>query len=211
MVASAFVLSLLAVILSLASLAWQLTSFFLSGPRITVQLLHGVASSDGDRTFVWSLPAGPRDFINDPDVIASTRELVAVRVRNHGRAAVKVTSAGIGAGHLGLLKNDIYAVSLKREYVKLEPGDFFEWRADVWPLVDLLRKQRSEDELVVRAVAELATLRRAFSPKKETWRVKATDTSVVPGRPPGVGPVDRDGPDAEARKMTSHYSGWRYW
>lgn len=141
--------AIVGVVLSTASLVWQFADYLLSGPRIRVQLLHGVADDDLSSVKSWSLDSVPSNDIVDARLADPTRELAVVVIRNIGRSSVYIVSVGLAAGSTGPLRYDTTTAGFDTDRVRLEPGDRYVSQADLWPLIDELRSARPEPTLAV--------------------------------------------------------------
>lgn len=83
--------TILALVLSAASLSWQAASFFLSGGRVSLELRAGAIDESGTNMITAPLRAALREEWTKQLVAQSyTRAVIAVRVRNTGRMPVTV-------------------------------------------------------------------------------------------------------------------------
>jgi hypothetical protein len=203
-------IALLGVVLSVASLVWQFANFILTGPRITVELQLGVTNEDDSSTMSWSLPnSGPMavdERARDP-----SREVAIIIARNRGRAAISISSVGLAAGRTGLLRYDASSAGIFEDVVRLDSGHVHKWRADVWPVVDELRSTWPEGSVLeVKAYAELADGRHVFSPRRASWIVPPSLTTVLPGAPSGHAPHNRTGNTrvVSASRRTHRWLSW---
>jgi hypothetical protein len=195
------VVAVLGVVLSTASLAWQFADYLLSGPRILVHLLHGVADDQLSSVRSWSLDSVPDRDVMDARLADPTRELAVVVVRNIGRSSVYLVSVGLAAGRTGRLRYDTTTAGFDTDRVRLEPGDRYISQADLWPLIDELRSTRPEPTLAVTAVVELGNGRGDIPTAARRGRCRRTYDPSGPARhratsrPTGRAPADsRDSP-----------------
>jgi hypothetical protein len=193
------VVAVLGVVLSTASLAWQFADYLLSGPRILVHLLHGVADDQLSSVRSWSLDSVPDRDVMDARLADPTRELAVVVVRNIGRSSVYLVSVGLAAGRTGRLRYDTTTAGFDTDRVRLEPGDRYISQADLWPLIDELRSTRPEPTLAVTAVVELGNGRRRHSNRRQAWKVPPNLRSIRPGAPPSYEPANRSGASGQPR------------
>jgi hypothetical protein len=134
------ILAILGVVLSVASLAWQLAAYFLSGPRIEAELWLGFADEDGKIR-----GRSPSHQIKNRGVNAWEADMTEVAViiaRNRGRAPATVVSAGLAAGKPGkgmTSRGALTADDAKSGPVRLEPADVMVYQIPLWPAIDGLR------------------------------------------------------------------------
>ena len=177
-----FVMALLGVVLSTASLAWQFMNYVLTGPRLVANMRLGVGGDDGTPSAYWGLKNDAPEFLPAAAVVRYSAEIVIVEVRNKGRSAITITSVGLAAGpNSGRFRKGATIVTADSEQVRLEPGGVHQWHTEVWPLIDRLRGLREETVLNVRGAVQLGTTRVVFSSRRDGWHVKPDQVSVVPG------------------------------
>ncbi len=82
------VIAVVGLVLSVASLVWQATTFRLSGPRVRVELLIGAVSRNGFATA--PLGSGWQRSLEQLQANGLPTAVLAVRVRNVGRQATSV-------------------------------------------------------------------------------------------------------------------------
>jgi hypothetical protein len=132
---TALILAVLGLVLSVTSLAWQATTFRLSGPRVRVELIVGAVSL----TSIGTVPVNDRDWQDQLRMLQRNHlpdALIGIRVRNVGRQATTVThfaasfDTGAALGYTGVARG---CPTLPH---RMEPES-----ADVWwmPLLDVAR------------------------------------------------------------------------
>lgn len=134
-------LAILALVLSVVSLLWQVASHVLSGDRVTV-------------TEGTSLPLSGRDYLPD------CRSITAA---NRGRTAVTVTSTAIDVGRSQAAQIGMYLVTEMSDPLptRLEPGTSASWS---FPISVDEEIQRSNPRS--RAMVRLATGRTRYAKRR---------------------------------------------
>lgn len=97
MTTAAFVLALIGVVLSAASIGWQIAIHFLSAPRFRVTVKAGLASGAG--TITWDPGRRPQDGALQRHIRDGyTRPVVYVQVSNVGRSPGSVSAIKFDQG-----------------------------------------------------------------------------------------------------------------
>ncbi|WP_320783570.1 hypothetical protein [Streptomyces sp. CRN 30] len=188
-----FVMAASSLVLSAVSVAWQVTSHFLSGGRVRCHLSVGVSGrvtfTDGPSYSLSSSPADadrPYDAYGSHDREQYPYDVLIVQAFNAGRAPVTVSWAnahfgrgldwGIGTVPLGF--------SMTGSYYLLAPGETREWVMPVWPAVDRFRELHPDKPVILRASVGLNGGRRCVTATNNALTIPEGVRSLIPGAPP---------------------------
>ncbi|MGQ0668941.1 MAG: hypothetical protein ACT4PO_04585 [Actinomycetota bacterium] len=147
MTVTALVLSILGVLLAVASLIWNYVQFRLSGPRITVRILRGVKSATAIARAAASASEADFDMLRDQGF---TEELVGVEVSNVRRAATEVQQCDAEFGGFGFtVMQDPMNPTLPH---RLEAQSSETWWVPLAPIRQMAAAARAVDGRDLRAV-----------------------------------------------------------
>jgi hypothetical protein len=172
--------------ISLASLAWNLTLYRLSGARLNVRLIPAILTAQGtlmrgpDKGWRKSIPD---EFANgiDRDLFV---DLAIIKVTNVGRAPVSVSDISLDFGRwgwrpwwrhtIGGTPIPIHECSAVKGDVRLEAGATISVAIDSRPLIDHGLSRSSRGKRSIRATATAAGRR----PTRSAWRRRWTHRNL---------------------------------
>jgi len=159
---AALIVSIVSLVLAVASITWQAASFHLAGSRVKVTLKKGAA---GSGNLVLGHVQVPTESMEDLAAQGIGEPVIAIEARNVGRLGVSVVAWGV------VLENGFEFIQSepvlgnKAMPHRMDAGDLARWSAPLAPVKAAVRVSENE-ALNVWMYVELGTGRRVTTKER---------------------------------------------
>jgi hypothetical protein len=126
----ALAIAVLAFGLAVGSLAWQVAAFMLTGGRIKLEPISGLATVTGGGMMSFEPDSLPRESLKKLNDEGYTRPVAGVTVRNVGRMPVTLTGMWVVIEPTDVTYNPLGAVLGPKFSHRLDAGEIARWAVD---------------------------------------------------------------------------------